>query len=125
MQKHYGVCPQLGTRLRRWRQSTGMRAYTLAKQIKLSQGSISDIENNNSHPSANTLTKLHRLTQINILWLLTGRGEIVRPPSPEEKPAKIDWQLKALADQVTRIYEQKSKAKNQRLSEFLTGLENE
>ncbi|MCH7622943.1 MAG: diguanylate cyclase, partial [Nitrospinae bacterium] len=51
-----------------------MKSYELAKLITISQGSLSDIENNKSLPSADTISKIYLSTNINIVWLLTGRG---------------------------------------------------
>ena len=71
-----GVHPKLGSRLRLWRISNGLKGQDLAAQIGISQGSLSDLENNKSHPSANTLAKLHKRSSINIMWLLTNKGEM-------------------------------------------------
>jgi len=127
MAKNNGVHAKLGDRLRGWRKTTFNRAYQLGEHIKISQGSLSDIENNKSHPSANTLAKLHNLTHLNIIWLLTGRGEIVRPITKEGKPGEIDWELNGILERVKKIYDKRSTKKGaekkMRLDAFLSGLE--
>ena len=67
----------IGKRIREWRKGKNLRAYQLAKIIKVSQGSLSDIENGKSAPSAQTIVSLLTLTEIDWRWVLTGkRGEV-------------------------------------------------
>ncbi|MCH8933080.1 MAG: helix-turn-helix transcriptional regulator [Nitrospinae bacterium] len=54
----------------------------VAALIRVSQGSLSDLENDKSLPSATTLTGLCQKTDMNICWLLTGEGSMV---SKEER----------------------------------------
>lgn len=67
-----------GFRLRKWRKSIPMKSFELARLIGISQGSLSDIENDKSNPSAPTIVKLLKKTNINVYWMLTGieDGEI-------------------------------------------------
>jgi len=62
----------LGSRLRAWRKSVPMKSFELAKALSVSQGSLSDIENNKSLPSAETITALYINTNLDIIWMLTG-----------------------------------------------------
>jgi len=78
MNQAIGVKPYLGTRLKQWRKFNEMKGYQLAAQIGISQGSLSDLENNFSHPSCNTLGLFHLHTNINILWLMLEVGEMER-----------------------------------------------
>lgn len=77
----------IGPRIREWRKKIPLRAYQLAKLIKISQGSLSDIENGKSDPSANTIVNLLTITDIDWVWVLTGKhGDIPegsKPPDPE------------------------------------------
>ncbi len=77
----------IGPRIREWRKMIPMRAYQLAKMIKISQGSLSDIENGKSDPSAQTIVNLLTLTDIDWRWVLTGEsGDI-----PEgQKPGNVE-----------------------------------
>ncbi len=61
---------QIGKRLREWRMEKGWKGYQSAKAIGISQGSLSDIENGKSYPSAPTIIKLMTRTDIDIYWLL-------------------------------------------------------
>jgi len=62
----------IGLRIRQWRKDQLLKGFQLAKIIKISQGSLSDIENSKSDPSAATLVKLYANTDINMHWLFTG-----------------------------------------------------
>jgi transcriptional regulator with XRE-family HTH domain len=75
-EKNTGAVKFLGNRLREWRRSFPMKSYELAKLISISQGSLSDIENNKSLPSADTIAKIYLNTNINIIWLLIGKGSM-------------------------------------------------
>jgi len=80
----------IGIRIREWRKSQHMKSFELAKLIKISQGSLSDIENNKSDPSASTIVNVLTLTDVDWRWLLTGeRGEVLAGDKPEKKPALV------------------------------------
>ncbi len=79
-----------GERLRKWRKSLPLKSYELAKTIRISPASLSDIENGNSLPSANTLTKLFLNTNVNIIWVLTGQGSMTRKDNPPGQARKPD-----------------------------------
>jgi len=79
-----------GPRIRKWRKSKGLKSYTLAKIIKVSQGSLSDIENSKSDPSARTILNFFIYTDIDFIWMITGKsGEIERGEIPVEDPPMI------------------------------------
>lgn len=66
-----------GPRIRKWRKTRGLTGDQLAKIIKVSQGSLSDIENSKSNPSAPTIVSFIQKTDINVEWMLTGEtGDI-------------------------------------------------
>lgn len=77
-----------GPRIKKWRKGISMKSFQLAKLIKISQGSLSDIENSKSNPSALTIVKFINKTNINIMWMLTGKegniesGEMPKAPTP-------------------------------------------
>jgi len=74
----------VGTRIRAWRKSLSMKSFELAKVLCISQGSLSDIENNKSLPSADTIAAFHELTDLNIIWMLTGKtGDKLDRPTLE------------------------------------------
>ena len=49
----------------------------LAKKIGVSSAFISLIENGNSNPSIESLSKIAKAFDLNISWLLTGEGEML------------------------------------------------
>jgi len=93
---------KMGTRLRAWRKSQlpPMKAFQLAKLIKISQGSLSDIESNKSLPSGATIHNILVLTDIDLHWLLTGRDdprtEILKCPTCKKVDHLLDVVAKAL-----------------------------
>jgi len=66
------IISDVGTRIKQWRKGKKLRGIKFAKIIKLSQGSLSDIENNKSFPSLNTIAKIHVYTGADIQWLIFG-----------------------------------------------------
>ncbi len=75
-----------GPRIRKWRKSIPMKSFELAKMIKISQGSLSDIENGKSNPSAPTIVGFMKHTNINIHWMLTGKeGDIKNGEMPKQE----------------------------------------
>ncbi len=64
----------IGERIRVYRLSKGAKVGDFAKLIGVSQGSLSDIENQKTKPSADTISALVRHTDIDARWLLTGEG---------------------------------------------------
>lgn len=63
----------IGTRIRAWRKAAPMKVVELAKLLCISQGTLSDIENNKSRPSAETIVAFQEYTNIDIIWMLTGK----------------------------------------------------
>ncbi len=109
-----------------------MKSYQLAQVIGISQGSLSDIENNKSLPSADTLAKLFKYTNLNVIWLLTGSGPIRKGSGPLEGETEYtvnedmsaygdDKQLRELMEKLARIYNQGDNDKKAHLIGFLTG----
>ena len=52
----------MGRRMRNCRKDQDMKGYDLARKLKISEGSLSEIENGKSLPSALTLVPLHQNT---------------------------------------------------------------
>lgn len=78
----------LGLRLKSYRKEKNLTLQQLGKIIKISHGSLSSLENQKSAPSAETLQNLCLYTDIDIIWLLTGKrkNEIDQPPSAISTP---------------------------------------
>ena len=64
----------IGKRLRSYRKSIGLNVVDFSGKIKISQGTLSEQENGISAPSAYTLANLCQYTDVDIVWLLTGKG---------------------------------------------------
>lgn len=75
----------IGTRIKEYRLRKGYKVAQFASIIDISQGSLSDIENEKTKPSAETLSSIVRHTDINALWLLTGEGPMLRDEIIEKK----------------------------------------
>ncbi len=128
-----GAAKNLGTRLRQWRKQLPLKSFELAKLIKISQGSLSDIENNKSLPSADTITKLYQYSDLNIIWLLLGKGPMVRDRSRTselDEGALVqeaaqdygeDRKLREVIEKAVRIYRRGNQEKRAHLIGFLNG----
>ncbi len=131
--KKGGAAKNLGTRLRQWRKTLPLKSFQLAKLIKISQGSLSDIENNKSLPSADTIAKLYQFTDLNIIWLLLGKGPVVRDRSgaPDLDDGALvqeatqsygeDRKLREVIEKAVRIYRRGNQEKRAHLIGFLNG----
>lgn len=130
--KNSGSAKFLGDRLREWRRSIPLKSYELAKLISISQGSLSDIENNKSLPSADTISKIYLNTNINIIWLLTGKGAMKKGNLPgdgldtpfayeEMEEYGQDPKLKELMEKLVRIYKHGDPEKKAHLFGFMLG----
>jgi transcriptional regulator with XRE-family HTH domain len=124
-----------GKRLRAWRKSVPLKLMQLSKLIKVSQGSLSDLENDKSMPSATTLANLSTYTDLNIFWLLTGNGPVSRKLAPEmEKTTEQsrlyedfmfmmqDRKLKGVVDQVISLYREGDSKKKAQIQGFLSAM---
>ena len=82
----------VGQRLKLWRACKGLKGYQLARLIGFSRGSLSEIENSKTLPSARTIVKLMRVDGLDIFWLLTGEG----PCGLESPQGNLKWALELL-----------------------------
>ncbi len=71
----------IGKRIKGYRTKKGLKVKEFSEKIGISQGTLSDIENEKTKPSADTLSLLIRHTDINPNWLLTGHGGFTREPA--------------------------------------------
>lgn len=124
-----------GKRLRAWRKSVPLKLMELSRLIKVSQGSLSDLENDKSLPSATTLSNLSVYTDINLYWLLNGQGAVTRELSSEsDKSVKQsdlyenfmfmmqDRKLKDVVEKVIKIYTDGDAKKKAQIQGFLAAL---
>ena len=124
----------VGERLRLWRKSSMLKLLDVKKMIGVSQGSLSDLENNKSLPSAGTLTQLCLKTDLNSCWLLTGTGPVARKVGQAEEETAFetshlsvmqDRNLRELVGVLIKIYQEGGKSKKALLKGFLIGAAHE
>ncbi len=84
----------MGMRIRSWRESQGMKAKELARRLKISGGSLSEIENGKTLPSALTLASIHQNTGLNVGYVLTG--EIAGGTSGDKRVLIVEVDLMIL-----------------------------
>ncbi len=124
-----------GKRLRAWRKSVPLKLMELSRLIKVSQGSLSDLENDKSLPSATTLSNLSIYTDLNIYWLLNGRGPVTRELVPEADKSTEqtrlyedfmfmmqDRKLKGVVEMVINVYKEGDAKKKAQMHGFLSAL---
>ena len=66
----------LAYRLKEIRKKLHLTQFEIAKALKVNPASISQFESNKVKPSIDTLLKLSDAYDVNIHWLLTGRGSM-------------------------------------------------
>ncbi len=122
----------VGGRLRMWRHANMFRLVDLAELIGVSQGSLSDLENDKSLPSAGTLTGLCVKTDLNIYWLLTGKG----PVTVKDRKLEVDTSsdasfmqmmqdkdLRKTVNRLVEVYKRGTPSQKAMLKGFLSGVE--
>ncbi|MBS4068910.1 MAG: helix-turn-helix transcriptional regulator [Sulfurimonas sp.] len=90
----------IGGRIKDYREGKNLKVAAFAALIGISQGSLSDIENGKTKPSAETLVKIVRNTDIDPGWLLTGIGGGQQPVTTREPGAS--YQLPSQKDPLIR-----------------------
>lgn len=78
------INPGMGDRLREWRKAANLNLSQLAKKLGLGITTLSEIETNKSLPSADTLARLYKKTNLDIFWLLFKEGDMLQENTPEE-----------------------------------------
>ena len=124
-----------GKRFRAWRKSVPLKLMELSRLIKVSQGSLSDLENDKSLPSATTLSNLSIFTDLNIYWLLNGRGPVMRELisgiDKNTEQTRLyenfmfmmqDRKLKGVVEMVINIYKEGDAKKKSQMQGFLSAL---
>jgi len=80
----------IGDRLKAYRKANGFNLVGFSELLSISHGALSGLENDKSKPSSDTLINICKNTDINIVWLLTGEGEMTRRPETEKEPQPPD-----------------------------------
>jgi transcriptional regulator with XRE-family HTH domain len=122
----------VGGRLKYWRKVSRLRLVDVSALNPVSQGSLSDLENGKSLPSATTLTGLCQKTDMNLYWLLTGEGSMV---SKEERfqaestavSGLMAWMqdkdFRKTVMKLLSIFEKGSPAQKAQIRGFIAGVE--
>ena len=122
----------VGGRLKYWRKVSTLRLVDVAALIRVSQGSLSDLENDKSLPSATTLTGLCQKTDMNICWLLTGEGSMVSKEEPFKTEASSvrdlmgwmqDKDFRKTVVKLVNIFEKGSAPQKAQIRGFIAGVE--
>ncbi len=122
----------VGGRLKYWRKVSTLRLVDVAALIRVSQGSLSDLENDKSLPSATTLTGLCQKTDMNICWLLTGEGSMVSKEEPFKTEASsvrdlMGWMqekdFRKTVAKLVNIFEKGSAPQKAQIRGFIAGVE--
>lgn len=66
----------IGQKIREYRLAKGLKVKEFAPLIGISQGSLSEIENGKTKPSADTVISIILKTGVSPWWLLADRGEM-------------------------------------------------
>jgi len=107
-----------------------MKLMDLSGKINVAASSLSELENDKSLPSADTLSKLYFHTDVDIIWLLTGVGTMLKGGLAADDPAVADLEvsldgqdqrLKELIKKMVRIYHYGEAEKIAHLNGFLEG----
>ncbi|MDQ6421378.1 helix-turn-helix transcriptional regulator [Paenibacillus sp. LHD-117] len=63
---------QIGENIRRLRKYLGLTQIEFSRQIGVSQGTLSDIEQGNCTPSVETVLSIHERYGVTLNWILKG-----------------------------------------------------
>lgn len=67
---------EAGSRIKAWRIKNAITQKDLSEILDISQGSLSDIESGNHDPCCQTIINLATETDIDLMWMLTGKSEM-------------------------------------------------
>lgn len=85
---------EIGDRIKLLRKTLNLSQTAVAKRIDIANASLSQLENNITKPSLNTIRELGVAYNVNANWLLTGEGEMFT----EEFAAKVDSDFQKSVD---------------------------
>ncbi len=128
-----GYPATVGGRLKYWRKVSRLRLVDVAALIQVSQGSLSDLENDKSLPSSTTLTGLCQKTDMNLYWLLTGEGSMIGKKEErfQAESSAVSGLMAWMQDKDFRktvmkllsIFEKGSSAQKAQIRGFIAGVE--
>jgi len=103
----------IGKRLRKWRSASKLKLIGLSEKINVAASSLSELENDKSLPSSETLVKIYNNTDLDVIWLLTGNGRMFRQGTDDDTendyyedilPQKKDERLREMLKKFIRVY---------------------
>ena len=80
---------EIGRRFNEFRQFIKKRQEELAEELKVSQGTIANIESGKFYPNLSLLHYLYSYYNLSINWLLTGSDEMIISPVKKSKYTDI------------------------------------
>ncbi|MCP5108312.1 MAG: helix-turn-helix transcriptional regulator [bacterium] len=75
---------EIGVRFRQFREQIGKVQSRLSAELNVSQSTIANIENGSAFPNHVYLFYLYHRYRLNVNWLLTGDGEMLRKALKKE-----------------------------------------
>lgn len=70
--------PKLGPRLKKWRKSQDLTLSQVDKITRATIGPLSQVENNISLPSLETIARIHKKTNPNVICWSSNEGEMLK-----------------------------------------------
>ncbi len=80
-----------GDRVAGAREHAGMSQAQLARRLGVKTATLRAWEEDMSEPRANKLSMMAGLVNVSIMWLLTGEGDGMVGPAPEQDEVSIDF----------------------------------
>lgn len=97
----------IGENIRKLRKMAGLTQIEFAKEIGISQGTLSDIEQGNCNPSVDTALSIHRRFDVDLDWLL--KGEQNGTNAGQKRSLDFSVQEKQLFELIKKLNEEDQK----------------
>jgi len=81
----------VGPRIKEIRTRLGLTLQDFAKKIGISISTLSDLENGKTNPSTDTLISLAKNVNVNLEWVLLGKGNVFRTFENKTNVKKVPW----------------------------------
>lgn len=101
------------TRLAALVDETGLLKKDFAEKIEVSTGNLSDWLSGRTEPSAKVLSRICEIFDVNLNWLISGKGSMFLSKSPESIKSKQD-DLQAQVDELKKQVKELSKKHRKR-----------
>ncbi len=94
-----------GARLRIFRKHLRLNVEQFSGLLGISQSSLSAVENNKTKTSSQTIVNLVHNTDINVYWLFSGKGKMLREKDTEEAFLEKSLEKDSESDLITKTVE--------------------